>query len=129
MSRYRFSYLTLRGKHYPLIPIRLRYGDNAIKTYALVDSGSTLSVFRAEIADSLGMRLEDGEKIALQSANAPLTVYAHRLQAAVEGETFELRVGFSRDLLTSFNILGREGFFERFRITFNERKLELIIET
>jgi len=128
MRRYRFSYLTLRGKHYPLIPIRLYYGDNAIKTYALVDSGSTLSVFRAEIADSLELRLEDGEKIALQSANAPLMVYAHRLQAVVEGESFELRVGFARDLLTSFNILGREGFFERFRIMFNERKRELIIE-
>jgi len=84
MSRYRFSYLTLRGKHHPLIPIKLYYEDSAVRTYALVDSGSTLSVFRAEIADSLELKLEDGEKVALQSANAPLMVYAHRLRAEVE---------------------------------------------
>lgn len=129
MSRYRFSYLTLRGKHYPLIPIKLYFEDHAVKTYALVDSGSTLSVFRAEIADSLGLKLEEGEEVALQFANAPLTVYSHILRASVESEFFELRVGFARDLLTSFNILGREGFFERFRITFNEGKREITIET
>lgn len=52
MSRYKFSYLTLREKHYPIVPIKLYYGNNAVKTYALVDSGATLSVFRAEIADN-----------------------------------------------------------------------------
>lgn len=58
-----------------------------------------------------------------------MTVYAHRLRASLEEESFDLRISFSRDLLTSFNILGREGFFDRFRITFNEKKREITIET
>ncbi len=129
MSWHTFEYLTLRGRHYPLIPIRIYHGESSIRTYALVDSGSTLSVFRAEIADSLGVSIEKGERMVLQSANAPLVVYVHKLRAELNGESFQLRVAFSEDLLTSFNMLGREGFFERFRVIFSERERVLTIES
>lgn len=128
MKRLKFPYLTLRGRRYPLIPLRIFFMEATVRTYALADSGSTLSVFRAEIADSLGLKVEDGEEMVLQSANASRKVFVHRLGAEVEGESFNLRIGFTRDLLTSFNILGREGFFERFRVTFDERRGELILE-
>jgi len=124
-----FNYVTLRERHYPLIPIRLYYEDRNVKTYALLDSGSTISVFRNEIAEDLGIGIHGGKEQILQSANGLIRVYVYALTVEINDERFDMNVGFSSDLITSFNILGREGFFDRFRITFDEEHRKIMIET
>ncbi len=128
MPNLEFNYITLRERHYPLIPIRLHYGNKNIKTYALLDSGSTISVFRNEIAEDLGIAIQGSKEQILQSANGLLKVYIYALKVEINDERFDMNLGFSSDLKTSFNILGREGFFDRFRITFDEGHRKIIIE-
>ena len=128
MPNLEFNYITLRGRHYPLISIKIHYGDRNVKTYALLDSGSTMSVFRNEIAEDLGVGIHVGKEKILQSASGLVKVYISALTVEINGERFDMDVGFSSDLITSFNILGREGFFDRFRITFDEGHRKIIIE-
>ncbi len=128
MPTLEFSYFTLRERHYPLIPIKLYYGDKNVKTYALLDSGSTLSVFRNEITEDLGIEIHSGQERMLQSASSLIKVFIHPLTVEINKERFGMNTGFSSDLVTSFNISGRKGFFERFRVTFDERQKKIVME-
>lgn len=128
MPTIEFSYFTLRERHYPFIPTKLYYGDKNVKTYGLLDSGSTLSVFRNEIAEDLGIEIHSGQEKMLQSASGLIRVFIHPLTVEVDKERFNMNIGFSGELSTSFNILGREGFFEHFRITFDERQKKIVME-
>lgn len=88
MPNLEFNYITLRGRHYPLIPIRLHYEDRNVKTYALLDSGSTISVFRNEIAEDLGIGIHGGKEQILQSANGLIRVYIYALTVEINDERF-----------------------------------------
>lgn len=129
MPTVEFRYFTLRGRHYPLIPVKLYYEDRNVKTYGLLDSGSTLSVFRNEIAEDLGVEIPSGHEKMLQSASGLIKVFIHPLTVQINEERLDVNIGFSNELSTSFNILGREGFFEYFRITFDERQKRIVIES
>lgn len=61
---------------------------------ALIDSGATVSIFKAEVAEALGIDIETGKEI----------------------------------YLVSFNLLGRQEFFRRFRIIFEEKKNSVRLE-
>src|SRR5258706_2831136 len=52
---YVFPYVRFHGKHYPLIPVTLRKGSHQLNTFALLDSGASISVFRPEISKALHM--------------------------------------------------------------------------
>ena len=41
---------------------------------------------------------------------------------------FTCPIIFSREYLASFNLLGREGFFAKFVITFEERKRKVVLK-
>jgi hypothetical protein len=129
MPAIEFRYFTLRERHYPFIPIKLYYGDRNVKTYGLLDSGSTLSVFRNEIAEDLGIEILSGDENMLQSASGLIKVFIHPLTVQINEERFNMSIGFSSELSASFNILGREGFFERFRITFDELQKKIVLES
>ncbi|PIP88438.1 hypothetical protein COW80_00325, partial [Candidatus Beckwithbacteria bacterium CG22_combo_CG10-13_8_21_14_all_01_47_9] len=51
--------------------------------------------------------------------------YLHRLKIEIAGRKFTCPVVFSREYLVSFNLLGREGFFKKFRIIFEEKNNQL----
>ena len=55
---YQFPYVRFLGKFYPLIPIALSRGPKSVNTFALLDSGASISVFRPEIAEALDIPSE-----------------------------------------------------------------------
>lgn len=118
----KFPYQSLKGKHYPIVPIILKRGKKQFKTEALVDSGAHLSLFHSEIADYLGIKLEKGKKIFLEGLDGRILAYIHRLNIEIDGYSFPCQIAFSREFFISVNILGREDFFERFKIIFEEKK-------
>lgn len=96
--------------------------------FALIDSGATVSIFRSEVAESLGINIEKGKEMYLGGVGGRIKGFLHRLTIEVAGKRFVCPIVFSRDYLVSFNLLGREGFFKRFRITFEEKKNYLKLE-
>jgi hypothetical protein len=117
---YQFPYVRFHGKFYPLIPIALSRGEKSVNTFALLDSGASISVFRPEIAEALGIPKQKRTGMRLGTASGGVDIGITKVQVEVGRTMFDARIGFSRNFAASFNILGREGFFHKFSICFNE---------
>ena len=117
---YQFPYVKFHGKHYPLIPLTLRRGRHSVSTFALIDSGASISVFRPEIARALRLPRAAREKQSLATADGRVGIGVAKIGVMVENTHFDAKIGFSEAYAASFNILGREGFFRHFSICFNE---------
>lgn len=111
-----------KGNTFPIIPLALAFAGKKQEFYALIDSGATISVFRAEVADSLGLIIEKGKETYLGGVGGRIKGYIHTLDVEIAGKKFRCPVVFSQEYLVSFNLLGREAFFPRFRIVFEEKK-------
>lgn len=87
----------------------------------MLDSGSAVCLFRADWADYLKLDLTNGKtgEIGGIVSGAKGTAVYQPVQVYVEDETIvTLNVGFSRKLSVP-GILGRRGFFDLFRVTFD----------
>ena len=123
----KFKYSPRKDKDFPVIPITLINKDIEIETDALIDSGANISVFREELAECLEVVVEDGEEILLQGLGGRIVGYIHELTIRINDEKFRCKIVFSKEMTVGLNILGREGFFEHFQITFNEKQKEIIL--
>ena len=127
MKRQEFSYLKKGPRYFPIIDITLKTKKTQITLKALVDSGASYSVFRAEVADFLGIDIEKGRSLYLEGIGGRILGYLHTISAVVINKTYKIRIVFSREFTVSFNILGRDNFFEPFLITFCEKLKKTII--
>lgn len=124
----KFPYQLFRGSYYPIIPIAVINTERKVNTSVLVDSGAAISIFNSAVGRFVGIDIESGEKRVFQGASAKLTGYIHNIEFVVAGKKINCRAAFSDDLSTSFNLLGREGVFDKFLITFNEKEREIIMD-
>jgi len=88
---------------------------------AFVDSGSPYCLFHSAVADYLHINLKSGTEAELGgviSAHKE-ALYFHRVNLTIENTwTIEVFAGFSKKLSVAA-ILGRAGFFDRFRVRFD----------
>jgi hypothetical protein len=117
---YEFPYVKFHGRSYPLIPVTLRHKRRAVNTFALLDSGASVSVFRPEIARILRLGKPKGSSVRMSTPVGGVDIDMHRVEIVVKHSKFMASVGFSKKYAASFNILGREGFFRHFSVCFNE---------
>ena len=117
---YTFPYVRFHGKFYPLVPLTLKKGKTEVGTFALLDSGASISVFRPEIAKTLGIKPKKRGRMRLGTANGGVQIHTEKVGVAIEKTAFTARIGFSERYAANFNIIGREGFFTKFSICFNE---------
>lgn len=116
-----FPYKTdAKGNSFPVIPLSLKFGNKKKEFFALVDSGATISIFRSEVAESLGINVNSGKEIFLGGVGGRIKGYIHKLEVEIAGKQFICPMVFSYEYLVSFNLLGRDTFFKKFRITFEE---------
>ncbi len=88
---------------------------------AFVDSVAGYSIFKAEMAEIPGLRLEDGkESYVTVGYGSLIKVYIHDVCVRIADKEFEAAVGFSRHLGIGFNIIGRLDIFDRFTVCFDE---------
>ena len=117
-----FPYLRRGQQYFPVVDVALLVPKRPLVVKALVDSGASFSVFRAEVLDYLGIPLAQGKPLYLEGIGGRILGYRHRVPARVGATTFSLTVVFSQELTVSFNLLGRDNFFQRFLVTFDERR-------
>ena len=99
-----FSYFQKDGQFFPIIDVVLRNKGKELKTKALIDSGASFSVFRAEIADELGIVLEKGEKIYLSGVGGRILGYAHKVFVDVGIKIFSWNFFFSAEFYVCFSV-------------------------
>lgn len=110
------------GQHFPVIPLKLYFQNKIADSSALVDSGATISIFRTDVAEYLGISVEKGEEIYLGGVGGRIKGYVHTLEVEIADKKFVCPVVFSHEYLVSFNLLGRDEFFKLFKIIFEENK-------
>ncbi len=127
LSIFRY-YKNPEGQYFPVIPVTIRYQNKFFDTDALIDSGATISVFQSDVAQYLGIKMETGKEIFLGGVGGRIKGYYHELEMQISGKKFLCPIVFSYEYLVSFNLLGRQEFFKRFRIIFEEKKNFLRLE-
>ena len=117
----------LSGAYFPVIRFQVYKGPALIDIFALVDSGASISIFRPEVAELLGIEIEDGDKIDLGGVGGKITGYLHRLYIIIANKKLFIPVVFSKSYDISFNLLGREKVFGNFKICFEEKKKTVVL--
>jgi hypothetical protein len=106
----------------PMLQIQLSHGHGrkTPRIEGLIDSGAADCVFRADIADYMQLKLEDGIHSTTGGIveGAKIDVYYHDVKLWVGAGVIQIRAAFSRDVSIGA-LLGRRGFFENFIITFD----------
>jgi len=105
---------------YPTIRVSVgkKHAQRSRPFEALVDSGATICIFHHEIAKAIGLKIENGRKEQMNGIGGPQDVWMHPVQLFVGGELLEIEAGFAKTLPVA-GILGRKGFFQFFKITFD----------
>jgi len=118
-----FNYTIHRGLKVPMIPLRVKGEKGWYDVWTFVDSGATYSVFEASEADRLGIKLEKGKKMMIVVGDGSfIPVYLHKIIVRIGEEEFETEVGFSNHLGIGFNLMGRKGIFDKFKVCFSDFK-------
>lgn len=122
-----FPYIGKGGVFYPVVDLVLFGKKNSISVSALVDSGATFSIFRSEIAEYLEIDIEKGASLFLEGVGGRILGYLHNIPVQVRETQFDCKIVFSREFTVSFNLAGRDNFFQQFAITFDEKQKQLIL--
>ena len=111
------------GLFAPMVPVELWTGNRWLWVEAYVDSGASCSIFHAELLDLIRPALHTPRRISMGLGDGRvIPVNIHQVKVRFAGKEFLVPIGFSKKFWTRFNLMGRAGFFERFHISFHERK-------
>lgn len=106
----------------PHIPITLEYKGKRAKFLPLLDTGADFCVFYKSDAIRLGLNWNFGKNIILNNAdNSDFHAKQFELLMEIEEKRFPVKVNFIDNKPFSMPLLGRDGVFERFIITINEK--------
>lgn len=113
----------------PVVPITLIHDQRRVRYLALIDSGADYCIFHAEIGEQIGLQIESGKRLSFfGSSGQEQSAFFHEIKIEVGGHEIPCFAGFSRELQSlPYGILGQEGFFDNFKITFDylKDKIEL----
>ena len=114
----------------PIIFLGIQTKTNAwLQVQAYVDSGASVSVFGADIAEYLGINLTSGNpKYLLIADGSKIKVYIHEIKVRFLNSEFKAKIAFSDSFGVSTNILGQKSFFENFTFCFQSwrHRLEVL---
>lgn len=119
----------------PTVSIIFKNKSRFINTEAIIDSGADFTILPIEIAGILDVKLDPRNKKTFHGAGSnPFTVYPspfeieHILrQDGFRAIRWKTKVFFAESQPAI--LLGQKGFLERFKVTLDGRKKELVIST
>ncbi|MBI2885039.1 MAG: hypothetical protein HYY15_02575 [Candidatus Omnitrophica bacterium] len=120
--RVEFPYLKDASGHYaPIVYLQVWTGNRWLYLQAYVDSGASWTIFHADVAELLGLKLSAKNRRYMSLGNGNvIPVLVHRIRVKFAGAELSVPVGFSETLRVGFNLMGRAGFFDRFVMSFND---------
>ncbi len=85
---------------------------------AIIDSGASRCMFHASIGRFIGLDIEKGEIEETAGITGNARTYLHDIVLYIPGGPLIIRAAFSEELPTA-GLLGMNGFFEHFKVTFD----------
>lgn len=111
----------------PTLRVLLREADGLEPHHFLVDSGADLSLASRDLCDSLSITWEDGERRILHGISRKEECQVESRVHDVDLVVAELGIQITIPMCFADGhaplLLGREGFFEYFRVTFDGQAL------
>ncbi|OGM22721.1 hypothetical protein A2961_03050 [Candidatus Woesebacteria bacterium RIFCSPLOWO2_01_FULL_39_21] len=108
----------------PVIPVILLNKKRIVGYQAIVDSGADYCLFEELVTSYLGIKLSTGKKRKIRGIGGKeIKGYQLKILFGVAGKEYETNVIFSKEIpQNSFDVLGNNGFFDHFKVTFNYPK-------
>jgi hypothetical protein len=98
------------------IPIRMWLRpEHPVLLSAKVDTGAEYCVFQRAYAEQLGIEVEKGESKPMHTATDRFDTFGHRLNLACFDWVVESTVYFASDERFPRNVVGLNGWLDRFR--------------
>lgn len=94
----------------------LRLGEENVICQAKLDTGAQVCLFRRTIGESLGIDIESGHRLELDTIAGSLTAYGHSVTLHTLGLEFDSVVYFAATDNLRRNLLGREGWLRKVRL-------------
>lgn len=84
---------------------------------------SNLQCFHLAVADRIGLTYRTGQRKFVQVGDGALIpVYLHDLEIQLGKHRLTAPLGFSEKRGIRFNLLGRTGIFDHFKVCFDEKR-------
>ena len=124
------KYKVYKGKLVPIVTLGIKHKETWYVTEAYVVSGATYSIFSHKFSDRIGLDIKGGKLIYAQVGDGGcIPTYLHDLEVQLGEERFTCTVGLSEKLGIGFNLLGRAGLFDQFKVCFDEKKYLVTFES
>ncbi|MFN7946869.1 MAG: hypothetical protein U0Z53_16075 [Blastocatellia bacterium] len=98
------------------IPVVLKVGATKADLLAKVDTGAAHCLFQREYGEALGLQLENGQLVRLDTLAGSLTAFGHEVTLITFDIEFEAIVFFAADYNLPRNLLGRSGWLQKVRM-------------
>jgi len=125
MGKHKLHYQRFGPFYRPLVPITIQHGKIKLNYLALLDSGADFNIFHSDLAEILGINLSKLQTTSfggIQAGNEGKGYYS-ALTLGIEGFTFNAPIVFSKEISPDgYGILGQQGFFDHFKVTFEHKK-------
>lgn len=91
------------------IPILLGHKGRIVTATAKVDTGVEVCLFDRDYGERLGLKIEDGLPLILETLSGTLEAFGHEVTIQTLGLAFQSVIYFSRHPGLPRNLLGRNG--------------------
>lgn len=109
------------------VSVNLFYAEKEVEFDAKIDTGSTFCVFQRLHGELLGLEIEDGTLIEINTANGNFHAFGHELSLTVLGIETVSSVYFAESEFFDRNVLGRIGWLDRVKLGLIERQRKLFL--
>jgi hypothetical protein len=125
LSLIEFPYTFHKGYLLPIIPITIL--DHRVWVY--VDSGAVFTILSIDDAHRLRIDWQNGRpQMIIVGDGSFITAYIHDLPIQIGEWKVTAPIGFSERLGVGFNLLGRKGIFDQFKVCFNDHTRKVSFE-
>jgi len=126
----KFPYVKFEVFYKPVLPVTFKNEGKTFRYQALIDTGADISIIHAEVAEQLGINLENNRDFQFGGICGSGVGYIHNVDLEIGGAIFKnIPVVFTRDIHSfGFGILGHEGLFGKIKLVFelSKKQFEII---
>jgi hypothetical protein len=99
-----------------VLPVIIAANGQAQTDKAAIDNGSELCIFQYDVAERLGLRIEQGIEAQVSALGTIIRVYGHEVTLTLGDLSVDLFVYFPAYQHIPRNLLGRQGLLRRFLV-------------
>ena len=104
----------------PVITVALQYQNTKQKFSALVDSGADACLFPRDVAEVMNIDIKSGARAFFTGiGGGQIPFYFHEVDLFVGEYQVRTMAGFSTSTIGTTGLLGQQGFFDHFIISFD----------